>query len=83
MSGYRNKLGPIPDHWFENETDPDAGKDMEPDGFSEKFYEKLKARLQERPEQPERSASVGEGPDDYSGLRIIFLPILFCASGKK
>jgi hypothetical protein len=49
VSGYRNKLGPIPDHWFENETDPDAGKDMEPDGFSEKFYEKLKARLQERP----------------------------------
>jgi hypothetical protein len=31
---------------------------LEPDGFSEKFYEKLKARLQERPEQPERSKPV-------------------------
>jgi hypothetical protein len=67
MSGYRNKLGPIPDEWFENDTQADAGKDMEPDGF----YERLKARLlsspsadlQARPEQPPQSSPKSPSSD--------------------
>jgi hypothetical protein len=48
MSGeYKSAVGPIPDEWFENDTDPDAGKKMEPDGFTARLIKKLKraARL--------------------------------------
>jgi hypothetical protein len=52
VSEYKSAVGPIPDEWFENDTDPTAGKKMEPKGF----YEKFKASLQEPPEpQPQSS----------------------------
>ena len=67
MSEYRNRLGPIPDRYFENDTDPDAGKGTAPDGFEEKMLAKIRGYLkssqhnedpQEHPEQPVRSKRV-------------------------
>jgi hypothetical protein len=40
VSGYRSKLGPIPDEWFENDTGPDEKyKKTHPAGFLEGFLQ--------------------------------------------
>lgn len=42
MSERKSATGDIPDEWFENDTDPAAGKKMEPEGFTQRLLEKLK-----------------------------------------
>ena len=58
MSEYKSAVGPIPDEWFESDTDP-AAKSREPDGF----YEKLKASLQEPPAQQPQSSPKSPSSD--------------------
>jgi hypothetical protein len=48
IGDHRSAVGPFPDHWFENDTDPDAGKEMTPDGFDDRMLAKLRA-LKESP----------------------------------
>jgi hypothetical protein len=73
MSGHKSAVGEIPDEWFENDTDPDAGKGMEPSGFIEGLLAELdeldedEPSLREPPPQTPRSGRQAVHAVDGSG----------------